>query len=195
LQREVGISDDHILRRAQQIFAEKENPALRQAADHAYSESERARQLEEQNSYYQEQYFATAAKQRETELDQALGRSDIAQVVSAFDTRAGQPGAFRDQVIQRGIYYATAMKKDVSVDDILKELVPMFNIPQTTAPQIAPPQVAPNGVIAADAPAAPDRKPVIPNVRGNGSSPAPRKTYKSLDDLRARGKELAQQNR
>lgn len=182
-QKEVGLTNESILKRAQQILAGMENPELMRAEEDRYSAHKRALELEEQKNYYEQNYVQQQVQQREMELEQALARPDVSQVAAQFDARAGRAGAFRDEIIRRGQYYSQFANQDKKVDELLGELMPLFTFPQQPqAPQVQAP--APNVVQA------PERKAVIPNVQARGTSPT-KKVYKSLDELRAKAAELS----
>lgn len=191
-QREAKLPDEAILMRAKQILDAQQNPALKAAEDQRYAAHARAVELEEQNSFYQSQIQGEAVSRRTAELDQTLARPDVSQVAASFDARAGKIGAFRDEIIRRGIYHATVNNRDVPVEQILQELSPLFQL-AAQAPAAPTPVVAaqPSAGLPPSKPQ--ERKPVIPNVQGRGTSPT-KKVFKSLDELRAKAADLARSN-
>ena len=138
--------------------------------------------LEMQNQQLTQNFQTFAVQQRENELTSILSRPDISEVVNSFDQRAGQPGAFRAEVIKRGQFYAYQSNQDVPPQQLVDELVSLVGMPQGTQ-QSAPTQTQPQ----AQAP-----KPVLPNVAGKGTSPVKR-IAKSTDDLRQLAAQMATQ--
>jgi hypothetical protein len=156
-------------------------PEQRQQLDAQYEAQQRLAYLEQANQELVGGFQEQRVHQRASELDAYIGRPDIAQVVSAFDARVGQPGAFRDEVIRRGQYYASLPDpQDIPVEQAVREILGLVGpIPQ------AQQAVGDEGqaMEATPAPVVQNQKPVIPNIRGRGTSPA-KKVVRSVDDLR-----------
>jgi hypothetical protein len=152
---------------------------------------EASRQAQQQAKYYQEQNQQLQSsqqqfmvQQREWELNQEISKQDYSGVVQAYNAGMGNPGAFRDYVVKIGVAY-DAQGQDISVGQAVAEAVkhlravnPSLGMPQQTQ--------AVSQVVA------PSNKPVIPNIQGRGTS-AVKSTVRSLDDIRAKAKELASQ--
>lgn len=147
-----------------------------------------------QGQSYQQQMQAQMAEFRSRELDFTLQRPDVTQAQQAFDSVHGE-GAFRNEVIRRGQFYAY-QGKDIPAEQAVEEVmryVPRQSpqAPGSHVPAATPPQAAPSPAAAAQAQQA---KPVIPNIQGQGTSPAKR-VIGSMADIRKRRKELeAQEN-
>jgi hypothetical protein len=161
-------------------------PEQRQRIDQEYETRQRLEYFERANQELLQAFQQTQTQQRTAELNGYLQRPDVAAAAQAFDQRAGREGAFREEVIKRGQYYARLPEPvdipvEQAVSEILRYVGPM-NAPQ---PQAEAQMEAP----APQAAVAPAPKPVIPNIKGRGTSPV-KKAVKSIDDLRARGREL-----
>jgi len=146
-------------------------------------------QLQQQNAEYEEQLFQTQVQARAAQLSQELSKPEVLNVMGSFDARAGVQGAFRNEVIKRGQFYAH-QGVDAPVEQVVKEVLQLVGqvVPQATGPQ----QPVDNGVgTGGQAPQQqpPTQKPpVIPNVGSQGTSPAKR-VVRSLDDIRALAKQ------
>jgi hypothetical protein len=145
---------------------------------------------EQQNVQYQEQLFQHQVQARTFELDQELSKPEVLKVVEAFDSQAGTPGALKAEIIKRGQFYAY-QGVDKPVADVVKEILGFVGhvVPQAQpgAQQPGVGSAQPAGQSTQQA--APTVKPpVIPNVGGQGTSPA-KKKVRSLDDLRELSKQ------
>jgi hypothetical protein len=146
-------------------------------------------QLQHQNAETQEQLFQMQVQARTAQLSQELSKPEILNAVTAFDTRAGMQGAFQNEVIKRGQFYAL-QGKDISVEQAVKEVLALVG--HVVQPGAGSQQPVGNG--AGQGGQAPQQQtpaqkpPVIPNVGGQGTSPAKR-VVRSLDDIRALAKQ------
>lgn len=179
------IPDDDILRHAKRILDLREMPPeQRQAYEQGVHARHQALELQNQNQYLMQSHEQVAVTARTQELDWTMQRPQISQLATAYDTRVGKEGAFRQAVIERGQYHALVTKRDVSAEEAINEVVNFLGGPQNLMPPVqAAPQVAP------DVGQAQASKPVITNFQGRGTSPT-KKVIKSLDDLRKRREEL-----
>jgi hypothetical protein len=152
-------------------------PEQRALYDNSRAAEERAMMLERQNQALMQQQQEFAVSQRESALSQTLSRPDVSAVAEAFDSRMGKPGAFRDEVIKRGILHWQMSQQDISPDDAVKEVMSMIGgmsgVPAQAAPMAQSNSVQPQ----AKSPA------VIPNVGAKNSSPTKR-APKSLAELK-----------
>lgn len=179
----MGIPEQDVLQYALSRVKYKEMPPeQRQQLDQQYESQQRLAYLEQANQELIASYQQQTVQQRTQELDGYLGRPEISQVASSFDARMGQPGAFRDEVIRRGQYYASLPDgKDVPVEQAVREIMALVgNVSPQATPAEAQQQV--NGM-QAEHEQTQQTKPVIPNIKGRGTSPA-RKVIKSIDDVR-----------
>lgn len=172
----LGLSKDQVLEYAiKEAQYRRMEPDQRAQLDAQRQEKEEFRRLRQENERLQAYYEQQAIQNRTQELDSTLSRPDINAIVEAFDTRMGRPGAFRAEVIRRGQNYAIVHKKDVSAEELVKELIALVGPQTPTASQTVTSQ---------------REKPVIPNIPGRSVSPV-KKVPKSLDDLRRLANELA----
>lgn len=143
----------------------------REFRKNSYAESARLKHLEQQN-----QQILT--QQRNFELDAALSKPEVAEVLKAFDEVARRNGTptFREEVINRGIAKYHVTKQDLPADAVVSEMVKMFG--HMVAPKAQPnPQSTPAPQTVVNA-----KPPVIPHVGGGNTSPVERQV-RSLDDL------------
>jgi hypothetical protein len=158
-------------------------PEQRQQLDSQYESQQRLQYLEQANEELQSGYQQQLVQHRANELDSYLGRPDVNQVASVFDARVGTPGAFRDEVIRRGQYYASLPDgQDVPVERAVREVLGLVG-------PVAPQGEQAESMEATQAPFMQNQKPVIPNIKGRGTSPA-KKVVRSIDDLRKLGQSM-----
>ena len=181
------IPEDDILKQAHKILQMREMPPeQRQALEHARQASQRLYELENQNQYLSQSHEQVAVQARTQELDWTLQRPDVSQLATAYDTRAGKQGAFRQAVIERGQYRALTSGRDLSPEQAVQEVLQFLGGPTALIP--APQNAQAN--MQMSQPVSQDKKPVITNIQGRGTSPA-KKVIKSLDGLRQKAKEMA----
>lgn len=166
----LGISKKSLQQYIYADFKMEELPPEQKASYNRERELERQLQEREQRLAATEAtYKQTAVQQRQFELNQALSTPDIASIAQSFDQRNG-PGSFQNEIIHRGAFYAQQFGKDVSANEIIKEIIAKYNLqaPQaTTQSQVVQHQTVP----------------VIPAVKGGTQSPAGR-SFKSLEDIK-----------
>lgn len=161
-------------------------PEQRQQMDQQYESQQRLVHLEQANEQLITGYQQQLVQHRANELDGYIGRPEVNQVASAYDTRAGRPGAFREEVIRRGQYYASISGEDVPVERAVREVMSLVGHVAAPASAVVDTQ-NPQNVQATPAGA----KPVIPNIKGRGTSPA-KKVIRSIDDLRKLGQSMTE---
>lgn len=180
------IPEDDILRQAHKILQLRDlPPEQRQAYEQGVQARQQALELQNQNQHLMQSHEQVAVHARTQELEWTMQRPQIATLVSAYDARAGKEGAFRQAVIERGQYNAY-MGKDISPEQAIQEVLNFLGGPESLIPAQAAQPINPQGQQAQAS------KPVITNIQGRGTSPA-KKVIKSLDDLKKRANELAQQ--
>lgn len=141
-----------------------------------------AMELQRQNQALAAQYQQAQVQTRTTELQQALSSLDVSAVAQAFDARVGREGAFRDEVVKRGVLAWHTTGQDISSAQAIQEVMQLYGAftgGQQTAAHMA--QAASPG--GAPAVSQAQKAPTLPNVGGNNASPA-RKAPKSLDELK-----------
>jgi hypothetical protein len=108
-----------------------------------------------------------------------MSKPEVAAVAEAFDQRLGKQGAFREEVIKRGVLAHTTTGQDITPEQAISEVMGIYAafVQPSQAGQMSPQMTpgAPQGTSK--------QTPVIPNVGAKNSSPT-RKSPKSLDELR-----------
>lgn len=156
-------------------------PEQRQMLDQQYQEKQKLAYYEQANQELIAAYQNQMGQQRSYELDSYLNRPEVTSVASAFDARAGYAGAFKDEVIRRGQYYASLPNpQDIPVEQAVREIMSLVGTP---SPQAAAMQEQQNMMAGQQSMPQQQTKPVIPNIKGRGTSPA-KKVVRSISDLR-----------
>ena len=88
----------------------------KRAADLALFEREERDQLRDQ------QLMGILAQNRSMELDFVLAKDGVSDVAKAFDERIGQPGAFRKEVENFGLFTFQTKGKDISAEEAAVEV-------------------------------------------------------------------------
>ncbi len=164
-----------------------QNPEALRSLESQAQERARAFDLEQERSSLEHRYQEQAVQARATQLDLMLSRPDISAAASAWDSRAGQVGAFRDLIISEAQNAYFTQNQDLSAEQAVSMVMQKYGkfLGDGTQPQVVTPQAPAPGTAAPQVAA----KPVIPAVQGRGTSPI-KKSPKSLDDLRQMAKEL-----
>jgi hypothetical protein len=148
--------------------------------DNYLEANRRSSNLETENAQYQAQAESAMLSQRTQELDYELAKPEVNQVMQTFDQRMGRVGAFRDEVITRGqTAHANGTGRDISAQEAVNGVLALMG--NTAAPQA----LVPSPTVGATQ----QSKPVIPHIKGRGTSPV-RKAAMSFDDLRAKGRAM-----
>lgn len=163
-------------------------PEEQQAYNQNVQERNQLYQLQHQNAEFQEQLFTQQVQARTAQLSQELSKPEVLNVVAAFDSRAGMQGAFKAEVIKRGQLYAH-QGIDAPVEQVVKEILSLVGhvVPPAPGQQRPEDNSAFPGGQAPQSNTPSQKPPVIPNVGGQGTSPAKR-VVRSLDDIRALAK-------
>jgi hypothetical protein len=187
--RQLGLKDEDVFKYTQQRLQMMEMPPeQRKAFEDAESLREQQMMMKEQMSQYQKLYQDQAVQARTMQLDFVLSRPEIASAAQSWDSLQGQPGAFRDLVIQEAqtAYYQTG--RDLTAEQAAQVVMQKFGKVLASGGSQAAPQ-APMAPSQTPQVTVPQAKPVIPNVSGKGASPI-KKAPKNLDDLKRMAKEL-----
>lgn len=181
-----GLKDEDIFNYALKRLELKENPDKARAYEQQRYIQSQNTELQNQVNRLQEQYNQQAAAQRINELDSYLSRPENLEVVNTYDAQVGTPGAFRQEVIRRGQYYAQVNNLDRSVEELYREISAPFAgfVGQQNQSGI---QTTPSGVVTGGGN---QGKPTLPKLQGRGGSPVRKTTYRSVADLRKREAEL-----
>lgn len=178
----------------QELKYQQMSPEQRYEVDMQRQHASRLQQLEAQNQQLESQYQQTAQLQRTQELNYALNEPSVAQVAQAYDARVGRPGAFKQLVVERGIYHGTVNKVDITPQQAIQEALQILggSTPQGTAPSQAGQTVGTQTPVQQLQQQ--QQKPVIPNIQGQATVSPAKKAVKSIDDIRNRYKELTASN-
>ena len=157
------------------------SPEQRREIDAHRQQTSRLSELELQNQQLLEQSQQAIRSQAEFQLNSELSKPDIASIAQNYDARIGKPGAFRQEVINRGAYYETVHGQTIPAAQAVQEIVQLIGGQASTSPQASttPQQPSPSQVVATQ-----KTKPVIPNVQGSGSNSPYKKQPTSVEDLR-----------
>ena len=135
--------------------------------------------LQRQNQYMQQQLQQQTVQARQYALDSELVGPEVKSMVEAFDQRFGKPGAFRNEVINRGqlAWFQSQGKVDLTPRQAIQEVIRLYGLDQQQQPAAA--TVAPQ-----ESGGARPRVSTIPNV-GSGRSASPLKQKpRSIEDLK-----------
>lgn len=186
--QKLGIPKDHILKYTKSILDYQDaTPEQRAAIDNQRNMRMQMMQQEEQSQFFQSQNQQFAVQARTFELNSELTKPEVNSFVTAFDNLHGN-GAFRNQVINQGALIFHNQKRDVPPSELVKLVMDQFKGIQTVAPQVIP-QNIPANQVPPKTTTPPAKKPILPNVQGNGGSPA-KKVFTSLDEIKAHRKSL-----
>lgn len=165
------IPKQHVLQYAKSILDYQDmEPAQRQQLDNQRMTEQQNAAMVAQNEGYQSQLQEQAIQTRGLQINMEFNKPEINSFTQDFDTRAGKPGSFREQVLNEGAMYFQQNGHEAAPDLLVKAVMDKWQ-----------PFV---GTGTPTNPATPQAAPVIPNVKGTGNSPA-RKQISSLADLRA----------
>jgi len=179
---ELKIPEQEVLKYAlDRVNYQDLSPSEKQEYDGNIESRQKLRNLETQNLQLQQTFQQQQLQARSSELDNYLNADQYRDIVNHFDSRAGQPGAFRDEVIRRGQMSYYTYGKDVPTQQVVEEVVKLYgNHVQT---QTSPGTENTQGFQPQQQNVASNTKPVIPNLRSGSGSPA-RKLPNSIDDIR-----------
>lgn len=178
--QELGITDDKILKYAQQILQKMEmDPSQRAELERVKNDRIRASQLQEDNQALQTDLQKQKVDTGLMQTEMLLSKPEYAQVAQAYDSHVKKPGAFFEEVCKQGIYAERTTGKILSPEEAIQAAI--SNWSPFLQGQAAPPQAAAPG----DSPQAAVKTPppTLPNVSGRGSSPI-KQGVKSIADLK-----------
>jgi hypothetical protein len=174
----LGIPKADVIRYAvEELKFQEMTPEQQAVVQQQWQEKNRLATLETQNQSLQQQQQQLVQQQAEFELNSQLSKSDVSQIAAAYDARVGTPGAFRQEVINRGAYHEAVSGKVISAEQAIQEVMSLVGGSVQAQPESVP--QTPQGHASVQ-----KTKPVIPNIQGTaGTSPAKR-IPKSIEDLR-----------
>jgi len=170
---------------------EQLSPEQRAEVDAQRQQQTQLSQMQLQNQQLQQQYTETAVNQRALELNGALADASVQNVAKEYDTRLGREGAFFDLVVERGIYHDKVNGQDIPVKQAIQEAAQIIGasiqpgtvVPPQTGQQVGTQQVQQHV----------EKKPVLPNISGQGNASPVKRVVNSIDDIRKRHAELTAQ--
>lgn len=155
-------------------------PEQRQVYDQYEETRRRNLTLEKQFQQLEQRTQAQEVHARTLELDSSLQRPEVSSFVKAFDETRKQPGSFREEVRERGLYEWKVNGKDLSVAEAIAAVMSRYT------GMVNPTEM---GAVAAQ-PGLEKPLPVIPRMSGKAVS-ATGKQVRSIADLKKRSEELA----
>lgn len=177
----LNIPKEKIIRYAIEELKYQELPPEQKAAiDLQRQQQTEFEMAQTQNQTLQQQMANLIQQQATFELNQELARPDVSQAITAYDTGAGQAGAFRAEVIRRGQYYEAVHKISPPASQLVQEILSLVGV-QAQAQQgtQASSNGSPSQVVQNQ-----KEKPVISSFQGGGGKSPTRKVPSSIDDLR-----------
>lgn len=179
--KELNIPDEEILKYSYDRIQYNElPPEQKKEYDSNIETRTKLSQLERQNQEFQHMLSQQTAQARANELEQCLNQDQIKDVVAQYDSRVGQPGAFKQEVIKRGQLAWYTQNKDIPANEAVREVLNLVGFNATSTEQASS---VGGGAAHATPVMANTQRPIIPRINAGGSSPA-RKLPKSLEDLK-----------
>lgn len=187
----LGLPKEQFINYAIQELKYREMPAEERAkVDEQKRIQQYQRQLEMQNQQMQQQYDNEQKQRLNLEIDTTLNNGEYKDIAQNYDQRVGKPGAFRNLVVERGIFHEITNGRQITVQEAAQEAAQIIGGFQAGTQNLSQ-QSATAGTQPATK-VRQEKKPVLPNVQGQGTSPTKRMPT-SVDDLRKRHKELTGQ--
>lgn len=191
----LSIPKEDIINYAIQELKYAELPPDQKAAIDQQRQLEDQLRTEQTNAQLLQQQMSQLSVQQTTwELNQELGKPEVANVVAAYDARVGKPGALREEIIRRGQYYENVHKISPPVSQLVTEILNLVgHVPAQPGNGALPHQQ--NGQASQFAPnQQQQQKPVIPSFAGASATKSPtKKVPTSIADLKQMRQDL--QNR
>jgi hypothetical protein len=179
----LNIPKNDVLRYALDLVQREQMPPDQKAQwESSRQAQQQAKYYQEQNQQLQQSQQQFQVQQREFQLDTEISKPEYSAISEAYNAGMQKQGAFREYVIRIGQAHA-AQGTDVSPQQAAQEAMRHLRaVNPTLGVQSAQTQAASNVVAASN-------KPVLPNIQGRGTS-AVKSTIRSLDDLRAKAREM-----
>jgi hypothetical protein len=146
-------------------------PEERAKVDQSRQMEQQLETYQKQNEMLRRQYETQLVSQKQMLLDTSISRPEVKTIADSFDSRMGRPGAFRDEVIKRGILHYQLTGQDLSPEEAIREAMVVIGSPQVS-------------VTTPTAEVVEKPVPVIPNVGSRGGAAPSKKNFRSLDDLK-----------
>lgn len=163
-----------------QAELQEAGPDARAAYEQDWQVKRQNRILDQQYSLQQQQLEQMQRDQVTNEYNYLVSTPDISTYKEAFDQRNGA-NAFANEVALRGEAYERAGNANISVKEVIDEVMKRFPMASAEPAQDATPASSQQQT----APSMPKEVPVIPSTGSGGSSSPAQKEFKSLDELKA----------
>jgi hypothetical protein len=144
------------------------SPEERADVQRRRDENERLYHLEKQNQDLMQRFEQAQVEQGQAQLRMILARPEVSSIQQAFDTQVGQPGAFMNEIIRRGVAYHALNGVDLPPEQVVQEVMQTFG-------KVVNPMTGQTTQAVKPA--------IIPNVAGKSSSPV-KQAPKSIADLK-----------
>lgn len=172
----LGLPKENIYKWVQAKIEEQSmTPEQRQRVAHQRQLTAREFELQQENERLKQLEVEYHTAQAQAQLDFALEKPGVSEMVQAFDEKVGQAGSFKQELIQKGFLLEQRLGRPVSVDEALQEMSKIYG-KFVAAP--AATEIAPQGAQVITG-----KPPVIPNIVSKGTSPV-KQQVKSLDEMR-----------
>jgi hypothetical protein len=165
------------------IQEQEMTPEQRAETQRNREESHRLFLLEKQNQELMQRQEAIQVERNMSLLDQTISSPEVSSIAQEFDAKVGMPGAFKTEVLKRGVALYHVHGRDLHPSEVVKDLM-------GTLGKVFQPTQASAGMQGNQGQAAPpQRPPVIPNVQGKSTSPV-KTAPKSIKELRERASNM-----
>lgn len=168
---------------------EQLSPEQRVEVDAERQQQIQLSQMQMQNQQLVQQNEQIATNQRKLELNSALAETNITSVAQEYDTRIGRQGAFYDLVVERGIYHDKVNSQDIPVQQAIQEAMGLIGASIQAGTPVQQPQTGQVGTPPVQTHT--QKKPVLPNISGQGTASPVKSVVNSIEDIRKRHAELS----
>lgn len=158
----------------------------RQQVDQQMRQRQESWSKEAQVNDYQAKYQDLEVRQLQTEFNYEMMKPEVSSFSASFDKMAGKPGAFIEEIKNRGELAYLRERKTIPPGEVIQGIMRQFSTITQAAQQPSLPATttAANKVIVK----AGTKAPTIPTVKGSSASPT-QEGFTSLDKIRSYRKE------
>ena len=179
----LNIPKNDVLKYALELVKREQLPPEQREQWEASRQSQQElKNLQAQNAQMHAEKEQHQVDQRSGELEAEISKTGNSDIAEAYNNGMQDRNAFRNFVIRIGQAYAT-QGQDISAEQAVNEATRQLRAAQSQTRQEPTAQQGKNVVASS-------KKPVLPNIQGRGTS-AVKSSVRSLDDLRAKAKELS----
>lgn len=169
------IPEEAIYKWIQHKIAEQDmTPDQKASLTRQREDSQKLYMLERQNQELVSRQQEFQIQQNTSLLESSLQSQEVSSVAKAFDEKIGTPGAFKSEVLKRGVALYHIHGRDLSPQEVIQDLL-------STMGKVFTPNQASAGVGATGQ----AKPPVIPNISGKSGSPV-KTAPKTLKEIRER---------